>query len=275
VCALLLYPLTLTQLADAKARRPKAVSNAGDIILRPVPDLNQSGAGTTVVGGKKADTKEWEASLYPASDADRCSATLIGPKALLLAAHCVGDGKKVTFTKDGVQHSGTCTHSGDYKKDESADYALCLIIDPISMIKFETVIQDPSLIRVGSKITLTGYGCTQYPQAGGNDGIFRTAEPVINAIPGQPGNERNTILVYDKNIGICSGDSGSGAFIYVVAATKRVIAAVNSREYATDYTSYLSSLTTTDAQRFLLKWTHDNNDEKICGVNFFYPDDCQ
>jgi hypothetical protein len=139
IAFLLLSLSTLASLGGHIPEHPTALPNIGDLLLKPVTDLNQSGAGTTVVGGKKADTSDWEASLYPEATSESCSATLIGPKALLLAAHCVGAGKSVKWRKFGIDYSGPCTHSDAYGstgKDVSADYALCLIGPSPSVKKF-------------------------------------------------------------------------------------------------------------------------------------------
>jgi hypothetical protein len=279
------FVLLIALAADARAG-PIAVENDGDLSLKPVIDLNQSGAGATVVGGREADSRFWQASFYPGSEGEKCSATLIGPHALLLAAHCVGDKKRVSWFKE-VEYGGECRRSSKYgepPKDPSADYALCLINPAPIIDKFETVLQDASRVKDGAEIVLTGFGCTRLPNSGGNDGIFRVTDPVkIDKTPGEPGSERNTILIQNEATVTCRGDSGSGAYIKLTSE-KRVIVAVNSRAVAVtgQRQSFLSGLTTSDAKDFLEAWATDfgqkkdaASQEKICGFNFFDDGKCQ
>src|SRR4029077_4439565 len=219
-------------------------------------------------GGSPARSEDWPASFYSAADGARCTATLIGPKALILAAHCVGDGQEASIESRGNTISGVCTHAEQYRGgagDASADYALCLLKQRVANIKYETVNLDPARIKKGNAIRLTGYGCTDTGRGGGNDGIYRIGDAKIVALPGEAGNEPNTILTQDQ-IMVCPGDSGGGAYI-VLTATRRLIASVNSRVWFIKGQSYLSSLSSSDGSAFLAKWSKANNDEKICGFN--------
>jgi Trypsin len=257
---------------------PPAHRNDGGISLTPVEELNQDGGGPTVIGGQPAKTSEWPASFYSAAKEGRCTATLVGPRALLLAAHCVGDGQTATIKVAGALISGTCTRSPKYPGEESADYALCFMVKPISGLglTFETINTDPTIIKRKASITLTGYGCTATDNTGGNDGVFRLASTKIFALPGDPVSERDTILVEDS-IAICPGDSGGGAYVSQTPE-RRLLVSVNSRSWTARNYSYLSSLSTKDGIDFLNSWISKSgggsglnagDDARlICGVNY-------
>jgi hypothetical protein len=259
--------------APMASAQPAATANTGGIALKPVRSLNQSGTGPKVIGGRPARTQDWPASFYSEAQGARCTATLVGPRALLLAAHCVGNAQEAAIEVDGQQVSGKCTHAREYRDgagDPSADYALCRLSRPAEGIKFESVSLDPTRLKKNQRLLLTGYGCTAAPQgsgrpSGGNDGVFRIGEAKIVALPGDPGNEPNTVLTRD-DIMVCPGDSGGGAYAMLTAA-KRLVVSVNSRVWYQKGESYLSSLSSPDGLAFLASWVKDNNGEKICGVN--------
>jgi hypothetical protein len=83
-----------------------------DLIMRSVEDLNQKGASFKLTALPDASSGNWPGSFYAWRNGFRCSATLIGPKALLLPAQCMPDGGEVVIEFRGVRKAGTCKHSG-------------------------------------------------------------------------------------------------------------------------------------------------------------------
>lgn len=246
---------------SAQSQEPVAVQNPGGISMKSVETLGQSGTGPKVIGGRPAKTSDWRASFFSAIPGERCTAQLVGPSALLLAAHCVANGSNATIEVDGKVYTGACTQADEYKNDASADYALCKMTEDIPRIPFESVNIEPSLVKKGTLLLLTGYGCTA--PGGTADGVFRLADAAVSLLPGEK--EANSIITQDQ-AAICPGDSGGGAFI-VLNARKRVAVSVNSRVVFSKGESYLSSLSTTTAIRFLTKWSAQNGGAKICGFN--------
>lgn len=238
--------------------------NFGHIHLNGLPEV-----GFSLIGGQPALAGDFPATVYSSSGGARCTANIIGKQALLIAAHCVGDGKQVSFQINGVNYASICTHSPEYKNNETADWALCKATLPVAGIKYESINLDKALVKMGDKITLTGYGCTQSGGTGGNDGTLRVGEAPVTKVP----SGTNYDIVTTGDVALCFGDSGGPAYKYLDTDLKaRVQISVNSRGNIRN-TSYLSSSANDSFKAFLTDWINRNSVE-VCGVT---PDakDCR
>jgi hypothetical protein len=216
----------------------------------------------TLIGGRPADPTEWPASVYASMGNSRCTATVVGKRVIFIAAHCVANNGQASFTVGPNAYAARCTHSADYRNNATADYALCLVSRDVTGIQFENVSQDLSILDVGDQITLTGYGCVRAGGGGGNDGIYRIGNASIQRLP--QGNSND--IVTSGGAALCFGDSGGPAFKYLDGArTKRVLISINSRGDIRT-TSYLSSVATTQAKRFINAYIAANRGVEICGV---------
>jgi hypothetical protein len=234
--------------------------NDGDIGLLEVP---VAPAYPVLIGGAPADRKDWPASFTSSQGGSRCTGTVLGPRALQIAAHCVGNGKIASITKDNIKYMGPCTHHQNYKNDSTADYALCLLDKPIDLPWYEGVVKDGSEIKVGSMLLLAGMGGTQPGGSGGNDDVFRIGEAPVIRLP----TSNNDIVTKGKSA-LAFGDSGGSAFFKGSDGVYKVVA-VNSRGDI-QTTSYLSSVFTKSARDFYIKWITDNN-AQICGISDSAP----
>jgi hypothetical protein len=120
--------------------------NPGSIKMESVGFLGQNGITGEVVRGKKPpNTNDWRTSVIAEKNsAVFCSGTLVGPYALLLAAHCVGHLQLATVKLHEGNITGQCKHAPEYLKgDKSADYALCKLTKRApSDMRFERVLKD-------------------------------------------------------------------------------------------------------------------------------------
>jgi hypothetical protein len=227
---------------------------------------------TELRGGRVADPAEWQASFYSLSADGACTSTLVGDRVLLTAAHCVADGAPVTLKRGDVTYRGVCEHAPEYhgggQYARTADYALCALDAPVIGVAPERLNPDPSLVRVGTQVLLTGFGCTTNQGTGGNDGIYRIGDAHAVSVPSGANND----ITVEGQAGLCFGDSGGPAFLQL-AGGRRLVVSVNSRVQNNSHTgtdlgiqSYLSSTSTPIAIAFLRDWSRRNN-LHICGLD--------
>lgn len=242
-------------------------------------------AKVQVYNGTPADGKDWPATMV--SRPSGCTATMIGPRVMLTAAHCVENGASVMFFIAGRTRTATCTHHEKYTAAydnaptganwaaTSADYAVCVVpeADRVSGVLLEVVGAGP-LFGNGETVRLLGFGCNGTTIDSDGYGTLRTAAAGIEALPAAP----NNYFVTDWSKGgfghakggvVCPGDSG-GAVYWPVSGVRRIVA-LNSRTGVTGDgrtligKSYLSSVLTESANQFLGRFSTAENGG-ICGL---------
>lgn len=232
--------------------------NNGDLVLFGLSQI--ASRPDKLIGGTPADPKSWPASFTTASGNSRCTGTMIGPRVLQLAAHCVGNGRTATITANGKTYASTCTHSPKYKNDATADYALCLMGEDVEIDWYESVLtKSTANLKVGENILLAGMGCIKPGGSGGNDGVFRVGESPITRLP-----TTSNDIVTQGTSALCYGDSGGSAFWKDEKGIYRV-AGINSRGDIRSV-SYLSAVFTKDGNDFYSSWVIKNN-AVICGIS--------
>lgn len=214
----------------------------------------------TLIGGRESTAGDFPASVYVTmASGGQCSATIVGSSSLLLAGHCVAGGPVLSFVVMGNKFSAICTRSLIL----GHDLALCKINKEIKGVAFENVNLDANLLKIGTEVLLTGYGCTESNNgrgSGGNDGIFRIGEALITKLASPFDLETNS------GAAVCFGDSGGSAYFYTDASkTKRVVISTNSRGDIAAM-SLITSTSSKPSIDFMKTWTVANT-EKICGFN--------
>lgn len=283
-------------------RTPPPVGELGFTSVLYLNQLEQE-ASPQLRGATIAKTANWPASLYAtylASDGKTyaCTATLVGPSAVLTAAHCIPSSRQISFAFKDDTFRADCVMHEDYltQKDDSADYALCEITNSnrgmtsITMIgseRFETIDQTPmdEYVTPGSStntITLTGFGCTSDTVGLGRpDGEYRIGgnrfveSSNTNTLEYGPQyylpEERNNLITSDANdvANICPGDSGGAAF--TAPGKGRKVVGVNSRVFYTNrsQTRYGASLISATGSPGFLGWAREwarDRDLVVCGL---------
>lgn len=146
-----------------------------------------------------------------------CTATVIGPRAILTAGHCAlnnddsaSDEFQGFFTDiNGVEYSVTYYRSPYYRDGDFLfhDIMIGIADREIKGISPATI---ASSFKIGDEITLVGRGCTDLHAPNGTiiDGLPRYGKTTIDAIDSQ-----TTAILSHKGVFLCSGDSGGPAFL--------------------------------------------------------------
>src|SRR3954469_23601332 len=75
-----------------------------------------------LINGTPADPKDWPASVYASMGGSRCTATVVGERVLLIAAHCGEGGGKPSFSVGPNGYRSTsCSTPSQYPSNETAD----------------------------------------------------------------------------------------------------------------------------------------------------------
>lgn len=216
-------------------------------------------APAELINGAPAKPGDYPACVYASMSSSRCSATVVGERVLLIASHCVSNGGSASFSVGANQYKCRGAHGPGYPRNSTADWTLCLTDKKVVGAPYEHVLADASLLKVGTKVRLAGYGCTRSGGGGGNDGVFRTGLAEVIDLP--TGTDYDTVT--RGGAALCYGDSGGPAFLEVGAA--RYVFGVNSRGDIST-TSYLSSTYVKAFLDFAVSWSNKNG-QKICGVH--------
>jgi V8-like Glu-specific endopeptidase len=274
--------------------------------FRRIRSLARAGK-ITVIHGVSVTPSDWPV-LILASFADskgeqfNCTATVVGPKVVLTAAHCVdaggmsGEVRPAQLDIDGQPDYMTCRMHPVYAvsaipKDDyprsSTDYALCMLDADLSDLpayrstQFEDI-DTSNTLNVNDPILVTGYGCTSIKWkagklvAGDDNADLRVGDARVSQTPSQSGPDADYLQSRSQisnEAALCPGDSGgpllTGASLHKQTAPRR-IAGVNSSLTVSASNMLISrfgALATPEFKTFVDGWLRDNGNPTICGYN--------
>lgn len=232
--------------------------------LEPIEDIDGS-----LINGLPAAPRDF-AAVIRMTTGGTCTAAIIGPAAVLLAAHCVDHGQQIRFKSAGGSVRGICDQTPGYRGgDKSQDWALCLLSNRVTGIPYETVnLGTP--IGAGTEALLTGFGCRN--QGGRAGQVLLIGVSKIVARP--PNLRRETSTIYSHSTIdsggaiLCPGDSGGPMFRLLEGTTdgKRLLEGVNSRTTYSVGFSLFAATSSRNGKAFIADWAEANN-QTICGLN--------
>lgn len=161
-----------------------------------------------------------------------CTATLVHPKVVICAAHCVAPIRSVLFGESTSRPGKRaeveyCKKHPDHPSSEGTDWSFCVLKEPVTDIPvippaFGCELDE--FMKVGQKVTQVGYGANagKHGQSTGT-GIKRWAENIITEMEFS---HKDNIKVgpNSKNIVACPGDSGGPLLVRVKDGSWRSIA---------------------------------------------------
>ena len=228
--------------------------------------------------GLTRDRSDFPASFWFDTPRTMCSATLVGPNAVLLAAHCIHSTDRVSIDLGSRTHvTGTCVQHDQFDPDPQRltnDLAICKLDSRVTNIVFERVSTAP--VDAKRVLLLSGFGCD-----GANvKKVFRTAFAGIDREPTAADDHiiarglttgcvaTNKLFIRcgdEQTASLCEGDSGGATFLLSSPSSigSRVQVAVNSF-VDSSHRSGLTSLSTASAKAFLDAWSAKG--VEICGV---------
>jgi hypothetical protein len=224
---------------------------------------------TELINGLRVDPRFFP-GIFRMTTGGTCTASVVGPATVLLAAHCVDHQAPITFVAGGRRVVSICEQAPGWRRgNQSEDWALCLLQFRLSGFPYETINVSP-MPPPGTQIILTGYGCTQ--QGGVADGILRIG--VSRAAVRHPRLPEETSTLYtlsDSSAGeavLCPGDSGGPAFLFSGGLNSaRSIVGINSRTtYKTHGFSLFAATGSPAGKKFFEDWANQHS-QVICGVN--------
>jgi hypothetical protein len=158
-----------------------------------------------------------------------CTSTLVHPRVITTANHCVEDGgpTEITFGERwsgaGVARRVAVERCWGAAADSGlpGDFGFCVLAEPVTDVPIVPILYgcETAVLAPGNRAVLVGYG-----RRGGfffNAGTKYVVEVDLGAITG------NDIAVGDGRHGGCQGDSGGPAFIQLGDGSWRVFGATS------------------------------------------------
>jgi len=241
----------------------------GDPPLVFRPSSPPSASPLIINAAQQSNPRNWPATFYMTSAKGPCTSTIVGPRVILTAAHCVPPGGG-GLGAQGTLESGTssitvhCFTDPGYQSQTATankDLAVCIADDVDIPIPYdggyERIVLNASVPIALQPVRLIGYGCRR-ELGGGPDGELWDGQAFRDSNPVGP----TDAIVLSRGAAACFGDSGGGSYLET-NATRRVIVGVVSRSNLTD-TTYVARIGADTDTGFFNEITHKHG-ASVCG----------
>jgi hypothetical protein len=219
-----------------------------------------------VKGGTLAKAADYPALFwYVSAEGAKCSASQVGPRVVITAAHCLVTNSNHAYEIDiGIElkgeatlRPGKCTISPRFKAetDRAPDWALCVLEDVRPVARYEVISLEP--VPAGSIARLAGYGCVSPTNKNVINDLY--VGDVTIELP-HPTSSPIVIRASRKDVGLCPGDSGGPTFVTAPVGRRQI--AVNSHTIAEK--SILVGFANDEFRSFIEGWMQTNN-VAVCG----------
>lgn len=220
------------------------------LCLLSVPAL----AEFRLINGKPVDPGTWKEVVQISSNGSKCTATIVGPRAVATAAHCAANGASATFVIGTTTYTAKMFRSPLYSTKDH-DIAIGVTTQDITGVEPASI---GGKAVTGLGINLLGYGCTNPGGGGGNDGILRIGDTAITGFSGFDMVSRKA-----GGAALCFGDSGGPAML--VENGKHLLLGINSKGNIQD-TNYDTRTDLPESNDFY-KTLAQTEGIQICGIN--------
>ncbi len=208
-----------------------------------------------LINGNPVPAGQWtEVVKLVAPTGSICTGTVVGPRAVLTAAHCGPQGSKQVFKIGETSYEAKLFRSSKFPSQEH-DVGIAITTQDIQGVSPATIGGKTS---VGLNVKMLGYGCTQ-DGGGGTSGVLHIGDSTISEFP----DAVQMVLSRADGAVLCFGDSGGPSAI--VQRDKHLIVGVHSKGNVID----ISIDIRTDAQDSIDFFNKIANEQsiQICGIN--------
>ncbi|HWB73475.1 MAG TPA: trypsin-like serine protease [Nannocystaceae bacterium] len=191
--------------------------------------LVQPGDPDRIVGGTDVAVCDFPASVFIGSwGGFHCTASLVHPRVIITAAHCIGGIEMIGFGEDVWSPAITvatesCAAHPDYDY-YGIDLGVCTLAEDAPAVAMVPALMgcEADELTPGHEIVLAGFGQDD-EASGGGGGVKRTTTNTVDAIS----LEYNEAYLLGNYSGSCYGDSGGPAYVQLADGSWRVFAAVS------------------------------------------------